>query len=283
MTFKLNGSHTTALTTGPDSGRSIIYIDTVTKKLASIDSDDNVTDYAAAGGGGLDEWVSATAYTTEVIWLAADDKIYRCTTPNSDVTFTVGNWTELSADTTSLSANTYSENLTSGNWVLDSGTIYYQDVTHSLGSNDLFKSFVDSADGTEILIESAVSTDTNTLRVKVEGNSLNIRVNITSGIAGNIVANTAVFTTLSTNTTLNTTTHKYLKIDTSSGDITLTLPLSANGLYSYDIWKTTTDTNKIIVTRAGSDTIIGETTFEWSKQYSHYEFMPDTSTTWFVK
>lgn len=91
------------------------------------------------------------------------------------------------------------------------------------------------------------------------------------------------FTSISGDTTLNTTTHKYILVDTSGGDVTLTLPLSANGLYSYDIWKVTGDSNSVIVTRAGSDTISGETSVFWTHQYDHNEFVPDTTSLWLIK
>jgi hypothetical protein len=56
---------------------------------------------ALSGGGGIDKWVSATAYDVDdVVWLEADNKLYRCITGNSDVTFTAGNWTELSSGVT---------------------------------------------------------------------------------------------------------------------------------------------------------------------------------------
>lgn len=233
--------------------------------------------------GGLDKWVSGTTYVTDdVIWLSADDKIYSNVTGNSDVTFTVSKWNELSTDI-ALTSNSYSETLTSGNWVLDTGTIYYQDVTHGLGTIDIVKSFRNTSDDSDIIVESVIATDTNNIRVKIEGNSLNIRLTFTSGVSGVITANTAVFTALSGNTTLNVTTHKYITVDTSGGDVTLTLPLSANGLYSYDIWKITSDTNSVFVVRAGSDTIHNETSVDWSTPFKHVEFVPDTSSTWYMK
>lgn len=350
----------------PSAGTTEIRVDSTTKVLSTVDDAGAEVVYGAGGGGGLDKWVSATAYSIDdVVWVSADSTVYTCTTGNSDVSFTAGNWQELSIQTgaqiktkyeaesnaytdtkntklagietaadvtdatnvnaagavmnsdsttagmsfvidedamgsdsdtkvptqqsvkayvdTNLANHSYSETLTSGNWVLDSGTIYYQDVAHGLGTIDLVKSFRNTADDSDIIVESVVATDTNNIRVKIEGNSLNVRLTVTSGVAGSIAANTAVFTSLSSDTTLNTTTHKYIKVDTTSGDITLTLPLSANGLWSYDIWKISSDTNNVIIARAGSDTIVGETTVSWDGQYDHFEFVPDTATTWFIK
>jgi len=92
-----------------------------------------------------------------------------------------------------------------------------------------------------------------------------------------------VFTTVSGSLTLNKTTHRYIKVDTSGGDVTLTLPLSSDGLHLYDLWKTTSDTNDVIISRAGSDTIIGETTFTFNTQWAHYELVADTGTGWLIK
>jgi len=48
-------------------------------------------------GDGLSQWFISTSYVVDnVVWLATDNKIYRCITPNSDVTFTPANWVELS-------------------------------------------------------------------------------------------------------------------------------------------------------------------------------------------
>ena len=118
---------------------------------------------------------------------------------------------------------------------------------------------------------------------KIEGNTDNVRVVLSTGMAGTIQANEVPFTSLSTNTTLNTTTHRYIKVDTSSGDITLTLPLSVDALWSYDIWKSSSDINKVIVQRAGSDTISGDTDAFWNDQYANNEFFPDGGTEWLIK
>jgi hypothetical protein len=91
------------------------------------------------------------------------------------------------------------------------------------------------------------------------------------------------FVEINEDTTLNTTSHEYLKIDTSGGDVTLTLPLSRSGVISYNIWKTTGDTNKVKIIPSGSDTIIGEVCFEWASEWALYQFVPDGVNLWLVK
>lgn len=56
--------------------------------------------YSPDMDGGINTWTSGDTYRVDdVVWLAADDKIYACTIENSDVTFTPANWQELSAST----------------------------------------------------------------------------------------------------------------------------------------------------------------------------------------
>jgi hypothetical protein len=126
---------------------------------------------------------------------------------------------------------------------------------------------------------SGTNTGDQTSIVGLTGTKAEFNDALTDGSFNYIFA----FTTISTDTTLNLTTHKYIKVDTSSGDVTLTLPLSAAGLQSYDIWKISSDSNKVIIARDGSDLIIGDTAFEWSSQWAHYEFVPDNATVWLVK
>ena len=89
------------------------------------------------------------------------------------------------------------------------------------------------------------------------------------------------FVTISTDTILTNADSSLIKVDTSGGNVTLTLPLSSVGI-AYDIWKTDA-LNDVIIARAGADTIIGSTTFTFSGLYEQYSFVPDKSTLWLVK
>ena len=108
------------------------------------------------------------------------------------------------------------------------------------------------------------------------------------GVAGRtgsfigVGSDSITFTDITSDTILDATT-KHLKVDTSAGDVTLTLPLSAVGSIEYQVWKTTPDTNKVIMTRSGSDTISGDTCFEWGNQWALYSFIPDKESLWLVK
>ena len=90
-------------------------------------------------------------------------------------------------------------------------------------------------------------------------------------------------TTISTNTTITNTTDRNIKVDTSGGDVTITLPDCATATGTFDIWKSTTDTNKVFVIRAGSDNIHAVTSVDWNTPYKHVEFVPDGGTLWLMK
>ena len=84
-------------------------------------------------GGGVEKWITATSYVADdVIWLPADDKIYRCVTPNSDVAFTVAKWAELSGavviKTTNISSATTGTFNTSTNGVPVIQTLFWDNA-----------------------------------------------------------------------------------------------------------------------------------------------------------
>ena len=91
------------------------------------------------------------------------------------------------------------------------------------------------------------------------------------------------FTTISTDTTITNSTDRNIKVDTSGGDVTLTMPLASVGTGTFDIFKTTSDNNNVIILRAGSDTIVGQTSVSFKGNYDHYELVPDGGTLWLMK
>lgn len=91
------------------------------------------------------------------------------------------------------------------------------------------------------------------------------------------------FVTISTDTTITNATDRFIKVDTSGGDVTITLPDCTTATGTFDIFKSTTDNNKVFVVRAGSDTIHAETSVDWKTPYKHVEFVPDGGTLWLMK
>lgn len=267
----------------PTGTQSNLFVDEADGHIKHRKSSGELVDLEESGGGAVESVFGRAG----VVAAAASDYDASQVDNDSGVAgATVGDALDtldtLITDATDGS-NIYSETLVVANWVLDVGTTYYQDVTHSLGTLDIIKSFRTTSDDTDVIMESATALDANTTRVKIEGNTTEIRLVFTSGVLGATAPSQIIFTTLSTDTTLNTTTHRYIKVDTSGGDVTLTLPLSTDGIYPYDIWKTTSDTNNVIVVRSGSDTISGDTSAFWSAPYNHFEFIPDNGTQWLIK
>lgn len=87
--------------------------------------------------------------------------------------------------------------------------------------------------------------------------------------------------TVSTNTTLNRTRWTVL-VDTSSGDITITLPAAATYAGQvYNIKKKTSDPNKVIIDGNVSETIDGSLTAEITVQYESITIQCD-GTEWFI-
>ncbi len=72
-------------------------------------------------------------------------------------------------------------------------------------------------------------------------------------------------------------------VDTSSGSVTINLPATADTQVgrTYKITKTTSDTNSVIITRNGVQTINGATTFSLILQYDSIEIVLD-GTNWFI-
>lgn len=78
----------------PSNGEMIYNSDT--SQLNIYDGAD--WQLVAGGGGGVGKWITLVEYVIDdVIWLEADNKIYRCITDNTDAVFTPAKWIELSS------------------------------------------------------------------------------------------------------------------------------------------------------------------------------------------
>ena len=67
-----------------------------------------------------------------------------------------------------------------------------------------------------------------------------------------------------------------------AGGISVTLPAATLSGQVVRIWKTDAAAGAVTVTRAGSDTIEGATTFSLSVQYDSVELLSDGSGTWYI-
>ncbi len=77
-------------------------------------------------------------------------------------------------------------------WTLVSGTRYYSDFAHNLGTNNIVITLYDTADNSVVTADSIVLTNTNTARVTVIGNSRTLRaVAVANGLAINTATQSA--------------------------------------------------------------------------------------------
>ena len=70
--------------------------------------------------------------------------------------------------------------LIAANWVLDTGTTYYQDVTHNLGSEAVAIEVYDSVTKETVIPQEITRTGINAVRIYVEGNTNNLTVLVQS-------------------------------------------------------------------------------------------------------
>lgn len=89
--------------------------------------------------------------------------------------------------------------------------------------------------------------------------------------------------TRTTNTTLIGTTNPHNRVDASAGAVTITLPAaSAKGGQVFFIIKSDSSSNAAIISRGGTDTIQGQTTFTLASQYQYAQLISDGTSTWYV-
>lgn len=105
----------------------------------------------------------------------------------------------------------------------------------------------------------------------------------TDGGAGStLTINTHKKTSVSGNTTITNTSNMVYLVDATSGAVAITLPAASNTDKTFTIKKIDSSTNAVTVTRAGSDTIDGATTYVLSVQYQSVTILADGSTSWYV-
>jgi hypothetical protein len=144
-------------------------------------------------GAANNQWTKVSALSN--VTATTDPTI----TDDSDDGYSVGSfWINTTADSfwvltdetvgaavwISLSIKAYAETLASVNWVLISGSDYYQVITHSLNSEDLLVRIFDDATKKEIEVNEVFSTDANNLRIETKGNTQTLRVVISQGSGG---------------------------------------------------------------------------------------------------
>jgi hypothetical protein len=83
-----------------------------------------------------------------------------------------------SADWTTFNNKTDKASGLLDTWTLDAGSVYYQDFTHNLNTEDIIVEIYDATTKETVLPEAIDRTDVNTVRIKVIGNSTDYRITV---------------------------------------------------------------------------------------------------------
>lgn len=91
----------------------------------------------------------------------------------------------------------------------------------------------------------------------------------------------STFNTYTSDQTL-TSANGYVLCDATSGNITITLP-AASSRKKFHIKKIDSSVNTVSISRAGSDTIEGNTSLSLAAQYESYTLYNDGVSTWYIE
>jgi hypothetical protein len=171
---------------------------------------------------------------------------------------------------------------TLSSWVLDTGNIYYADFAHNLGTDDLGYEIFDSVTKQSVRVEDFDRTDTNTVRVKISGNTASLRVVVWDAIFGfqgtsgrNVVANPTTPYTAANN--------DIIIWDASSGNKVVDLPpVATSNDFRIDIKKTDASVNTITVDPNAAELIEGGSTAVLTIQYEAITLVCDGGSWWIL-
>lgn len=240
---------------------------------------------------------SASGYEVGSYWVdTVTEKVYFCTDDTAtaaqwkDVTggvlpaltqdtIWVGNGSNVATETT-LGNNVAAATLST--WVLDAGTIYYQDITHNLNSDDVFVEIFDSVTKETVLVEKIDRTDLNTVRVYIEGNTASLRVVITKAVLG-YVGSSGRNVVLNPTSPYTAQNNDIVIWDCTAGNKILNLPAAAaSSNFRIDVKKIDASSNTITVDPNGAELIEGGATAVITTQYEAISTVPDGGAWWII-
>ena len=186
-----------------------------------------------------------------------------------------GNW-----ENVAISQNIAAGTLSS--WTLDAGDIYYADLVHNLGSDDVLVEIYDSVTKETVLVDKIDRIDVNTVRVYIQGNTASLRVLVTNalpiyqGSSGrNIVSNPTGPYTAQNN--------DIIIWDVSAGSDVVNLPpVATSNNFRIDIKKTDVSANTITVEPNASELIEGASNAVITLQYEAISIVCDGGQWWIV-
>lgn len=102
------------------------------------------------------------------------------------------------------------------------------------------------------------------------------------GANSTVTVDTGTISSVTGDTTLTSTSNEFIAVDATGGNVTITLPAASTTPKRFHVKKTDVTANTVTVTRAGSDTIDGETTKVITYQYETYGFHAAGSNAWWI-
>jgi hypothetical protein len=166
-------------------------------------------------------------------------------------------------------------------WVLDAGTIYYQDFAHNLNTEDIGIEIYDSVTKESVLVEKIDRTSLNNVRIYVEGNTASLRVVVWDAIFG--IQNTSLVSVVSNPASPYDASNKdVVIIDATSGNKIVNLPPVASSTnYQITVKKTDATANTVTIEADGAETIDGGGNAVIETQYTSLTVACDGSA-WFI-
>ncbi len=191
-------------------------------------------------------------------------------------------WNGSSWIISNLKTNQFAITLSSVNWILDTGTTYYQDVVHNLNTEDVTVTTYNPTTKETNIVEVIDRIDVNTVRIKVEGNTDNVRVVVMSDGVGVTIPNESDKIPVNNpSTPYNPNNREVILWDCSSGNkvINLSQALLSSG-HEVNIKKVDSTGNTITVNGIG-DLIDGQSSILLSSQWDNVTVFCDGND-WFI-
>lgn len=226
--------------------------------VTTLTATSNTSQYADATGGAFAVTLPAASSTDKVFMIKKIDS-----SGNAVTVTRAGSDTIEGATTVALSAQ-YS-------WIIvqSDGTSAWKVIGRTVPSSGIAPS-----SDTYILYPTSDSGNLPNSRLLTPGKN----IFFTDGGAGSILTEeVGPVTAISSNTTVTATSNTVYICDASGGNITFTLPAASNSNKLFRVKKVDSSTNTVIITRAGSDTIDGATTYTLTVQYQAADVVAGTT------
>lgn len=247
----------------PDTGKTKVYVDSTTKKLTSKDDAGTVTNY--------EENIDINDLPVDATPDGAADYV---------MTYDADAGTEKKVLLNDLPSSGGTGDVVGPASSTDNAIPRYDSTTGKLLQNSLVTvsdtGEILTPDGSDSAPAYAFADDTNTGMYSPAADNIAFtlggtnRFNMSTGAISAFIRIQATAglwrysATYTASTTLPATSDVVL-VDCTAGDVTLTLP--ANNYMCVSITKVDNTSNKVILQRAGTDLILGETSYEMDSQY----------------